>query len=60
MGLIREPLDVDFFVEPGMLTTEEKREISEYIREYKTRNKNSQLKNRRKPVKTKQVKKVIA
>ncbi|MCR8559224.1 hypothetical protein KXD93_16320 [Mucilaginibacter sp. BJC16-A38] len=35
MGLIREPLDVDFTVEPHVLTEEEKIAISKYIREYK-------------------------
>jgi predicted RNA-binding protein with RPS1 domain len=36
MGLIKEPLDVDFTVDPRVLTTEEKNAISEYIRNYKT------------------------
>jgi len=35
MGLIREPLDVDFTVEPHILTKAEKDDISEYIRNYK-------------------------
>jgi hypothetical protein len=35
MGLIREPLDVDFTVEPHVLTETEKIAISKYIREYK-------------------------
>ena len=35
MGLIREPLDVDFTVDPRMLTKAEKNAVSEYIREYK-------------------------
>jgi len=35
MGLIREPLDVDFTVEPHVLTKMEKNAISEYIRDYK-------------------------
>jgi hypothetical protein len=35
MGLIREPLDVDFIVEPHELTEEEKSAISTYIRDYK-------------------------
>ena len=35
MGLIREPLDVDFTVELRTLTKEEKNAISDYIREYK-------------------------
>ncbi|OFY65520.1 MAG: hypothetical protein A3H98_00580 [Bacteroidetes bacterium RIFCSPLOWO2_02_FULL_36_8] len=35
MGLIREPLDVDFVVDPRPLTEKEKQQISEYIRAYK-------------------------
>ena len=37
MGLIREPLDVDFYVEPGPLTKEEREKISRHIREYKAK-----------------------
>jgi len=37
MGLIREPLDVDFTVEPRILTKAEKDTISKYIRDYKTK-----------------------
>jgi len=32
MGMIREPLDVDFFVDPRPLTEREKRMISDYIK----------------------------
>ncbi len=35
MGHIREPLDVNFVVEPRPLTKEERKAISNYIREYK-------------------------
>lgn len=35
MGLIREPLDVDFYVDPKPLTEKEKLEISQHIRDYK-------------------------
>jgi hypothetical protein len=35
MGLIREPLDVDFYVDPTPLTKEEREKISQHIREYK-------------------------
>ena len=35
MGLIREPLDVDFYVDPRPLTKEEREKISRHIREYK-------------------------
>lgn len=35
MALIREPLDVDFFVDPKPLTKEEKKLISDYIKDDK-------------------------
>lgn len=35
MGLIREPLDVDFYVDPKPLTKKEREAISKHIREYK-------------------------
>ncbi|MEP6466005.1 MAG: hypothetical protein ABJB05_06850 [Parafilimonas sp.] len=35
MGLIREPLDVDFYVDPRPLTKEERKKISEHIQAYK-------------------------
>jgi hypothetical protein len=38
MGLIREPLDVDFFFDPRPLTKQEEREISEFIRQDKLKN----------------------
>jgi hypothetical protein len=37
MGLIKEPLDVDFFVDPTPLTKKEKEAISNYIRDYKSK-----------------------
>jgi hypothetical protein len=37
MGLIKEPLDVDFFVDPRTLTKEEKEKISQHIRDYKAK-----------------------
>lgn len=37
MGLIREPLDVDFYVDPRPLTKKEKEMISRHIREYKAK-----------------------
>jgi hypothetical protein len=37
MGLIREPLDVDFYVDPRPLTKEEREKISQHIREYKAK-----------------------
>ena len=35
MGLIKEPLDVDFYVQSKPLTQKERELISEHIREYK-------------------------
>jgi hypothetical protein len=35
MALIKEPIDVDFFVESQPLTNEEKRLISDFIAQYK-------------------------
>ena len=35
MGLIKEPLEVDFYVEPKSLTAKEREKISRHIREYK-------------------------
>ena len=37
MGLIKEPLDVDFYVDPRPLTKEEREKISRHIREYKAK-----------------------
>ena len=39
MGLIREPLDVDFFVDPKPLTEKEKKMISDYIKSDKEKRK---------------------
>ena len=36
MGLIKEPLNVDFEVDPKPLTQEEREAISQYILDYKT------------------------
>jgi hypothetical protein len=35
MGLIKEPLDVDFYVDPKPLTKKEREAISQHIRDYK-------------------------
>ena len=43
MGLIREPLEVDFTTDPRILTQEEKIAISEYIRAYKEKQAKSGL-----------------
>ncbi|MFI5133139.1 MAG: hypothetical protein ACHQEB_02330 [Chitinophagales bacterium] len=45
MGLIKEPLDVDFYVDPRPLTKKEREAISKHIREYKE--KMAKRKNRR-------------
>jgi hypothetical protein len=39
MALIKEPLDVDFFVEPQPLSDLEKLVISDFIKNYKKKNK---------------------
>jgi len=39
MGLIREPKDVDFFVDPKPLTDEERKMISDYIKKDKQKRK---------------------
>jgi len=39
MGLIREPLDVDFFFDPKPLTKKEQQMISEFIRDDKEKRK---------------------
>ena len=35
MGLIKEPLNIDFYTEPKPLTKKERETISKHIREYK-------------------------
>ena len=47
MALIKEPLEVDFFVEPQPLTDTERKAISNYIQAYKKKN---SLKKKRKVV----------
>lgn len=37
MGLIKEPLEVDFEVAPKLLTQQERKAISKYILDYKTK-----------------------
>lgn len=39
MGIIREPLDVDFYVESRPLTKEEQKKISDYIKSDKQKRK---------------------
>ncbi len=47
MGMVKEPLDVDFEVDPRPLTKEEEQIISDYIRDDKARRKQILLKKRR-------------
>jgi len=48
MGLIREPLNVDFYVINREPTEKESKMMSEYIRKYKEENSNKTLTPRRK------------
>ena len=43
MGLIREPLDVDFTVDPRPLSKEEREQISNYIIAYKAKHANREF-----------------
>ena len=45
MGLIKEPIDIDFYVDPRPLTAKEQKMISDYIKADK------QKKKRRKKIK---------
>lgn len=49
MGLIKEPLNVDFVVDPKSLTQKEKDAISQYIRKYKA-TKAKKKDSRKKPI----------
>jgi hypothetical protein len=57
MGLIREPLDVDFVVDPRPLTKQEEIAISEYIKADKEKRKlkKQRVKARRTTLKSKQL-----
>lgn len=46
MGLIKEPLDVDFVVDPRPLTKTEKEAISAFIRADKEKRKQKELKKK--------------
>ncbi len=55
MGLIREPLDVDLYVDPRPLTKEEKEKISKHIREYEAKmakQKSRRIFSKKKPLAT--------
>ena len=56
MGLIREPLNVDFVVDSKPLTKKEKEAVSKYIREYKEKHSRKTISNRR-PRRTSTIKK---
>jgi len=43
MGLIKEPIDVDFFVDPRPLTKAEQKRISDYIKSDKQKRKQSKV-----------------
>ncbi len=47
MGLIREPLDIDFFVDPKPLTENEKKMIKDFIKEDKEKRKLTKPSNKR-------------
>ena len=58
MGLIREPLDVDFVVDPRPLTKAEEKAISDFIRADKEKRKRKELGAKTKP-KQHQIKQVV-
>lgn len=53
MGFIREPKGIDFVINSGVLTEKDKIEISNFIKEYKTK---TSLQRHRKKVSTSKVK----
>ena len=57
MGLRREPLDVDFAVDPRPLTADDKKSISEFIKTDKLKRAKAKLTNR-KPTRLKRKSKV--
>jgi hypothetical protein len=48
MGLIKEPLEVDFEFDPKPLTKEEKEKISNYIKAYKAKQERKSKRTKRK------------
>lgn len=48
MGLIKEPLDIDFFVDPKPLTKNEKKLISDYIKSDKEKRSKTKPSNKKK------------
>ncbi len=56
MGIIKEPLDVDFVVDPRPLTSAEEKAINEFIRADKEKRKRKELRSEKnKSHKTKQL-----
>lgn len=56
MGIIKEPLDVDFVVDPRSLTLDEEKAINEFIRADKDKRKQKDLRTKKiKSLKTKQL-----
>ena len=47
MGLLKEPLDIDFFVDPKTLTEREERLITNYIKSDKEKNDSQRLAKRK-------------
>lgn len=52
MGLIKEPLDVDFYVDPRPMTKEDQKAVSDYIKADKLR-RSKMIKDHRKSAKLK-------
>ena len=49
MGFIREPKGVDFVINSGSLSEEDRKEISLYIKNYKLRNKKAKQQKKASP-----------
>ncbi len=60
MGLIREPLEVDFEFDPRPLTKEEKEKISAYIRAYKAKHSGRDIRTSQTTKSLKPRKKILA
>ena len=53
MGHIKEPLDVDFFVDPKPITKADRERISEYIKADKDKRKKQKASMRKAPIQNK-------
>ena len=58
MGLIREPIDVDFFVDPRPLTKEEETVISNFIKADKEKRESKEKRKKKSLSNPKKVKKI--